>query len=245
MEGRLVVPDLLGFGASPKPAHGYGPDEHADAVAACLREACGSDTAAVVGAHSTGCLLALHLARRHPELVRAVVAFAPPLYANREDARAHIAKLGLMERLFALETPLAHSVCRWVCDHRSAAARLAVLLRPDLPGAVARDAVRHTWASYSETVRDVLLGGSGVGVLDELTVPVRFVIGLDDAIPDRRLLERAAATHPNVSLAEWSGADHQLLLTNPTRAVAELRSDATPSGSIKDERRLRARQALP
>jgi len=33
---RLVVPDLLGFGRSPRPADGYGPDDHIDAIITCL-----------------------------------------------------------------------------------------------------------------------------------------------------------------------------------------------------------------
>lgn len=35
---RLVAVDLFGFGESPKPAFGYGPRQHTDAVAACFRE---------------------------------------------------------------------------------------------------------------------------------------------------------------------------------------------------------------
>lgn len=220
--GRLVVPDLLGFGASPKPAHGYQPADHADAVAACVRETTGSDGPALIGAHSTGCLVAFSLARRHPELVAAIVAFAPPLYASREQARAHITNLGLMERLFALDTPAAYWACRWVCEHRRAAAELAVLTRPDLPAPIARDSVQHTWASYSETVRAVLLDGSGIELLNAIQAPVHFVVGLNDPIPDRPLLEQAAATHRHFSLSEWADADHQLTLTHPNRALHEL-----------------------
>src|SRR5207244_6058182 len=32
---RVIVPDLLGFGASPRPPGGYGPDDHVAAVAEC------------------------------------------------------------------------------------------------------------------------------------------------------------------------------------------------------------------
>lgn len=35
---RLVVPDLLGFGRSPRPPSGYGPDDHVRALLARLEE---------------------------------------------------------------------------------------------------------------------------------------------------------------------------------------------------------------
>jgi pimeloyl-ACP methyl ester carboxylesterase len=78
---QLIVPDLLGFGKSPKPPSGYGPIEHAEAVAACLREANIDEPAIVVG-HS---LVALALMESHPTLVDSVIV-----------SRRRSTRLGLM-----------------------------------------------------------------------------------------------------------------------------------------------------
>ncbi len=129
----LVVPDLLGFASSPRPDSDYGPDAHADALAATLHQV-GVERPAVVMAHSTGCLVALRLAARHPALVAGILGFGPPLYRDRHHAKAHLPGLGLLTRLFALDTPLTHRLCAWLCCQRPGlAARLAQLSRPDLP----------------------------------------------------------------------------------------------------------------
>lgn len=78
--GLVAVPDLLGFGSSPRLADtAYGPDDHAEALGAALGEV-GIAGPALVVAHSTGCLVALRLAVRHPRLVSGIVGFGPPLY---------------------------------------------------------------------------------------------------------------------------------------------------------------------
>ncbi len=221
--GRLVVPDLLGFGASPRPPAGYGPHEHADAVAACLRELGADDRPALVGGHSTGCLVALHLAARHPNLVGGIVAFAPPLYDDREEGLRHVARLGLMARGFVLDTPLAFRTCRWVCDHRETAARLAAIVRPDLPAPIARDGVQHTWPSYSETLDRLVLRSDSVTLVRALRLPIRFVTGERDPVPDRAVLAELGAGRENVTVEVWPDADHELVLTRPRACVEVMR----------------------
>ena len=83
---RLVVPDLLGFSASPRPAVGYGPAEHVAAIEACL-DAAHVQQPAVVVAHSAGAIVALRLAATRRERERAVITFGPPLYPDPADAR--------------------------------------------------------------------------------------------------------------------------------------------------------------
>ena len=223
-DSRLIVPDLLGFGASPHPPTGYGPAEHATAVAGLLSELHTDDRPALVAGHSTGCLVALHLVHERPDLVGGVIAFAPPLYESRQQAEQHIASLGVMARMLSLDTRTAHTVCRWVCDHRAFAGRASVLFRPDLPAPIARDGVQHTWASYSETLEQVILSADAVRVVEAASVPVRFVIGEDDPVPDREVLERLARQNDQVSLTVWPDCDHNLLLTELDLAVDELRN---------------------
>ncbi len=222
--GRLVVPDLLGFGSSPRPAVDYGPDDHADAVAATLVEL-GVDAPALVVAHSTGCLVALRLAARYPDLVAGIVGFGPPLYPDADAARARLTSLGLLSRLFALDTPISRRLCAWACcAHPEVAARLAQLFRPDLPVAIARDGVRHSWTSYYGTLHNLVLSGDAATWLADITVPVHLVAGADDGVPDPAFLHDLAGTHPSVSVAVWTDADHDEPLVNPDRCIAEIRS---------------------
>ena len=208
---RLIAPDLLGFGASPWPPTGYGPDEHAAAVVTCLHELGIYEPAVMVG-HSLGALIALRIAIKYPERVQAVVGLAPPIYRNPSEAKKRLSGYGVMERLFSAESWLARAICLWMCDHRRAAARIAVWLRPDLPPVIARDAVRHTWASYSETYRRVIAAAQAASWLPALRVPMVVVTGDRDPLVDVGYLQKLAATFPLVSVRICHGAGHDLPL---------------------------------
>ena len=70
---RLLVPDLRGFGDSDKPSRPFGPAQHAADMAALIETL----RLAPVGivAHDVGASVAQELARRRPDLVRALFFF--------------------------------------------------------------------------------------------------------------------------------------------------------------------------
>lgn len=214
---RLLVPDLLGFGRSPRPASGYGPDDHASAVLACLDDL-GIDEPVIIGAHSLGTLIALRLAATHPQRVLAVVAFGPPLYPSAAAARAHVAATSPMGRLFVLPGHTAETACRLVCDHRTLAAHLATLTHPSLPPEIAADAVQHTWNSYSQTLQQVILSAKAATWVSHVVCPVHLVAGDRDPVVDHAYLRHLAETHAHVDLHELPGR-HDLPLIHPEKCI--------------------------
>lgn len=147
------MPDLLGFGRSPRPESGYTPDAHADAVAETMRTA-GVEAPILIGGHSLGALVALRLAIRHPDLVSGVVAFAPPIYRDEATARRQIGSTDPLARLLLVNEELCAKACEFMCRHPRLSAALVRLARPTLPAPLATDRVEHSWASYHETVAD-------------------------------------------------------------------------------------------
>lgn len=240
---RLVAPDLLGFGDSPWPASGYGPDEHADAVVACLQEI-GIQVPAIVVGHSLGALIALRIAVRYPDRVRSVVGLAPPIYRNRSEAKSRMSGYGLMERLFSSESRFAKAICMWMCAHRPAAAKIAVWLRPDLPPAIARDAVRHTWTSYSETYRRVLAAAEGASWLPDLTVPLVLVAGDRDNLVDLDFLKELTDRFPLVSVRVRKGAGHDLPIAFPDYCLEAI-SSMLDAASVSDPNHERSPALAP
>jgi len=213
---RLVVPDLLGFGRSPRPTGGYGPDDHADAVAATLHRLRVDDEPALVVGHSVGALVALRLAVRHPSLVAGIIGFGAPIYRDYNAARHQVAHLGPLSRLFGLDTRWAELACTWLCQrHRRTAARLAGHFRPDLPRALAADAVEHSWESFSETLTRVVLAAEAPTWLDQIDTPIHLIVGNQDPLVDTAFLDELSRTHPRVHLDVWAGAGHDLPLTDP------------------------------
>ncbi|MGI8607971.1 MAG: alpha/beta fold hydrolase [Candidatus Dormibacteria bacterium] len=208
---RLLVPDLLGFGHSPKPKSGYSADGHADAIAASLSES-GIDEPVIVVGHSMGTLVGLALLDRHPELVDTVIAIAPPIYKAREDARQHINSMSTFIRFMAFDPP-ARMLCTWMCANRELARRLVPLLRPDVPGPLARDAVDHTWFSYVQSMEGLILSAEAPAWVRRATRPVHLLAALDDAVPDIGLLDELRAANPLVSLTLLGDGGHELPLT--------------------------------
>ena len=221
---RLIAPDLLGFGRSPRPASGYGPDDHAAGVLAALDELDVREPAALVG-HSLGVIVALRLAATEPTRVASVVGFGPPLHADRDMAIRHVGGTGPMGRLFVLPGPTAELACRWVCDHREIAGRLAVLTHPSLPRPIAADSVQHTWQSYSETLERMILSAEAPLWLPAVQCPVQLVVGHRDSVVDRAFLRAVARANHHVDLLEWHGG-HDLPLSHADECVEVIERSA-------------------
>ena len=229
--GLLLAPDLLGFGASPRPPSGYGPDEHGAALIASLDEAQVREPVLVVG-HSLGALLAIWLARKHPERVSGAIAFSPPLFRDAGHARRQIAKVGGLERLFGLENRaaswMARTVCRNLCEARpKLAARLYSALRPSFPYPLVEDATRHSWVSYSETVRRVILAAEAAtwfASRGREEAPILVVAGEEDRYVDFEFLGGLVAQRPRARLQVWAGEGHDLPLAQPERCLAAIES---------------------
>jgi pimeloyl-ACP methyl ester carboxylesterase len=226
--GRLLAPDLLGFGASPRPHSGYGPEEHGRALIESLRAQEVQEKVLIVG-HSLGALLAIWLASNYPDMVRGVVAFAPPIFRDARHARQKIAQLNGLERLFALESKgaswVAKKACENLCGARpKLAARLFSMIRPELPHALAEDATRHSWTSYSKTVERVILAAEGVSWVASAQSNILFVAGTQDRILDIDLLRELSDHHAHVHLRPWVGEAHDLPLTQPERCLSAIAS---------------------
>ncbi len=221
-EARIVAPDLLGFGSSPRSEDSdYGPDAHVDALIQTL-EALHVQGNVYVVAHSAGVLVGLRLAARRPDWVRGILAFGPPIYPNEASARTRIAKLGPMVRFLAMDTVWAQIACKALYPFPGMAGRLASQIRPDLPAPIAEDGVKHSWASYSGTVRNLILSPQPPAELDSLRIPIRWIAGAQDDVIEIEYLRELARTHDTIELDVWSGG-HDLPLTDAAAAVAEVR----------------------
>ena len=214
---RLVVPDLLGFGRSPRPEHGYTLDDHVGALVRCLDDL-DIHEPALVAAHSLGVLIAVHFAAAHPDRVSGIVGFGPPLYSDRAAALRHVGATSPMGRLFVLPGRMAELACQWVCDHRTIAARLAALTHPSLPTPVSADSVQHTWASYSETLEHVILSTPANTSLHRVKCSMRFVAGDRDRVVDLPYLRRLRGPSAQLELEEWHGG-HDLPLSHAPECV--------------------------
>lgn len=228
-DARVLVPDLLGFGRSFDPsgraAGSFGLDDHVEALEGAIQAAGLGDARLVVAGHSMGAMLAMHLAARRSAQVDKVVMWSAPVARDRRRARQAIRRMGLLERLFALDGRLSRAACHWMCRHRTAAALVAMVLNPSVPSALALGSVRHTWPAYRDSMDGVVLDQTWRGALQQLCdagVPVLLAAGEDDDVADAHFHRQLARRYPNVSVRTTPGAGHLLPITDPEACVAHI-----------------------
>ncbi len=212
----VVVPDLLGFGASRDIGTSFGLDDHAHALSRLLAFT-GAQRPILVG-HSFGCAVAAEVARRDPMAVSALVFIAPPAFRDVDSAKARLAQRGWMARQVIDGAPAASLVCNAMCLTRSIAARVVSVLARDVPEDVAHDLVEHSWPAYRDAVRALFEENPLPSALERPLHATTVVVGaFDTETPAADVLEWP---HDRVRVEEWAG-DHLLPLRFPER-LAEL-----------------------
>jgi pimeloyl-ACP methyl ester carboxylesterase len=216
----LLVPDLLGFGLSPKPRARYDLDDHL-APLERLISARGFDTGqTVLVGHSLGAVVTLGMANRHPAWFDGVVLIAIPVFRDRADAAARLGGRSLLFRGMLEENRLLRA------GHYIRTLYGVAWLAPwfGLPQDVYLDSMRHTWNSLSGTLEATILGPDyGVLMAGTRGLPILFIHGENDTVAPIEAARALAAQGSPVRFVAVPDADHQLLLKDPARVWSVVR----------------------
>lgn len=218
--GRVVIPDLLGFGRSlDMDRNSFGLDDHLDALDACLETgAPGTETISVM-AHSMGSGLGLAFASRHKKQITSVTCSGAPTYPDRESAGDAIDNSSVMARLFLLDPAWAKRACALNCKNRTLAGAFAALAEPSLPVAITRRASLHTWPAYSDSIEQLVLEFDWASHLKSLTdVPIRLIWGSEDSIGNVDYARSIAST---AEIEVVTGQGHHLPITSPDQVLEQ------------------------
>jgi pimeloyl-ACP methyl ester carboxylesterase len=211
--GTVLVYDRRGFGGAPGPA-GTSLTTHADDAASLLERH--ADGPAVVVGWSIGGVIALELAVRRPELVRALVLVEPPLHAKRHPRPRMVAAIAgaqLLRRLRG-EPAGARHFLNWALRSTRGPSGLARLSTEDRAAALANAGaiVRELEQGTGEHLASAELAHVGV--------PVELLIGaLSDgafSAAGRRIAEHV----PGTNLTQVAGSAHTPQLDAPDAVVA-------------------------
>jgi pimeloyl-ACP methyl ester carboxylesterase len=208
---RVLAPDRPGYGKSTIPAGGF--EHNADALANLI------DAPALVAGHSWGAGVALALAQKHAEKVRALALIAP---VTPED------ELGRVDRVLAGRR-VGPLIARAGLLGAAAAVTLPPLRRriePLVPGA---DAARwpelaRSWRTF--WVEQRALFDDLPGLRAPLTVPATVMVGARDHVIHPADARRYASSI-GARLVEVPDAGHLLPMQRPAevaRAIAALTS---------------------
>lgn len=230
----VLVPDLLGFGASmllPPGSPHLGLGSHLDALDAAATELQLAGGPLTVVGHSMGAVLALHWAARavsRGEHVRRVVCLSAPLYDDVAEARQHIQAMGLLERWFAgvdgaTGVDVARITCGVMCRARPVAQWISVAVSPGYPVRVARHGVRHTWPAYEASLETVVMTSpwrAALTLLSDAGVDVVFAEGARDPVPVPGRTDALASGTATIHHDLHPVATHDLPMSDPAWCAA-------------------------
>jgi pimeloyl-ACP methyl ester carboxylesterase len=217
--GPLLVPDLLGFGRSPKSESGYSADEHVAALLQMLERLDVADPLLVVG-HGLGGVVGLRLAVLHPERVGALVMISPAVYSDPDSARRW---LGVRASGRRLDRALAGGFRGRPAALRKTSRMLGAPLRPDLPAPVAQDRlVALGGDASSSSLEDCVINAPTADWLRQVGCPVDLLVPSQDRSLDLTLLREIAASNQRISLTQLPFGDGRLPLTHPDGCLAAI-----------------------
>jgi pimeloyl-ACP methyl ester carboxylesterase len=186
---RVIAPDLLGFGASPKPQwNDYTVREHARTVLALLKRRHIKGPVVFVG-HSMGCLVAAHIAAIEPRLVSRLVLHEPPLLGEHPDFPDHAKRSARYKTLFeyiASHPELAHVENKMMW--RIARKVSGLYLSPE------------EWYPFEQSLRNTIMVQGTYDELKAVAVPTDIVYGRLDMVVIRRGIEQLFHGNKHIKL---------------------------------------------
>lgn len=233
---RLVIPDLPGFGLSPKPHVDYTPVFFRDSLRGFLEaEGIAGRPFFLVG-HSLGAIVSAEYAARWPEDVRRMVFVNLPRYKSPEEA--HL--------LFYAGSPNyrkllgEHSLAANVAQLRRTGVDLFLRYALSFPFAVYADCRKFTLRSLTSTLLDSLIHYSVDDALARLdATPTLLIHGKRDTVAPMRNIEGLIEKYPFMRLEAIENSGHHVLLTHSRRCLRLI------DGFLGEERPVSLRSSEP
>lgn len=202
---RLVIPDLPGFGLSPKPFTDYTPAFFVEALVALLdQEGLGEARVRILG-HSLGAVLALEIAARHPERVESLALMSLPRFSD-PDVAHHVWFAGSFSYRKLLT---ANSLGASLSQARRTGVRLTARYLRRLPWRVVSDCRRFTFRSLTSTLEHCLLHHSVDGALDAIPrLRTVLIHGELDQVAPLDTIRDLPGRHPFPTLHVIRGSGH-------------------------------------
>jgi pimeloyl-ACP methyl ester carboxylesterase len=218
---RLVIPDLLGFGLSPKPYVEYTLELFRDSVRAFLEERGLAEEPVTIVGHSLGGLIALNYAARYPEHVRRMILVSLPRYSDPVSAHALFWKGSPHYRRLLNE----HSLAETLAQMKRSGLEITLRYILKFPWRVLIDSHKFTYKSLTSTLEHCLLNYQVDGILPSVPpVPTLLIHGEQDSVAPIDHVRPLPSRYPFMRLHAMRGTGHHLFLTH-TKSCLDLMRD--------------------
>jgi len=169
---RVVAFDLLGFGASPKPDwKDYNTDDHVEAVVASIKKMKLQQPVILVG-HSMGCLVAVRLALRYPDMVERLILYEMPLYDGLPNKAIYRLRTELYLRFF-------QKVSSYQPKFDAEKARLVEKLATKVIGL---EVDETTWQPFIKSLENTIVNQTTTEDIKQIAIPMDVIYGRLDML---------------------------------------------------------------
>lgn len=219
---RVIAPDLLGFGDSPKPLDiSYTTDEHVAVLQATLTDLDLPGRFLLLG-YSLGGDIAARYAACHPERLRRLFLLSTPFYLPPEYYVKR--KFGIAYVEAMLWTWLWRIIGEQKKRNTPFYALAAGPLRAPVEDYVRAGELSTHWEVMSKTLQNTISETTLVDDLPRLTMPTTFALGVKDPLVRPYQLLALQRLKPDLEVRRIGGltADHVLIAKVPDRVAAEV-----------------------
>jgi len=213
---RLVIPDLLGFGLSPKPPVDYTVPRFTESVRRLMVDEKIAGRRHVIVGHSLGALIAIQYAIDHPDEIDALVLLSVPRFSSYEEAH----------RLFWLGSPQyrkllrEHSIVENIAQMKRSGVDLFLKYLVKFPWGVLADCRKFTMRSLTSTLEHCLLNYKLDEILPSLRpMPVLLLHGLRDGVAPYDNIKHLPEEYPFMKLEVIPSSGHHVFLTHTRRSL--------------------------
>jgi pimeloyl-ACP methyl ester carboxylesterase len=223
---RVILPDLPGFGRSPKPDVRYTPDFFREVTRGLLERLGLADKPLTIVGHSLGSIIAVEYARRYPQGIDRLVLMNLPRYLD--DDLAH--------RIYWLGSPSyrkllgQHSIRENLAQAKRTGWKLTLRSVWSMPLAAVADCRKFTLRSLTSTIEHCLLRYRIDPVLPGIrNIPVLMIHGGRDQVAPFGHIQPLPAMYDNIRLIPLRSSGHHVFLTD-CREVSRLITDFVGNG---------------
>jgi pimeloyl-ACP methyl ester carboxylesterase len=210
------MPDLIGFGLSPKPHVEYTIDLYRDSVRALVQEQDLATRPITLVGHSLGGLIALEYAARYGEHVSRMVLLSLPRFTDPASAHAIFWRGSPHYRRLLNE----HSLSETLAQMKRSGLELTLRYILRFPWSVLIDSHKFTFKSLTSTLEHCLLNYQIDRVLPSVPpIPTLLIHGEQDSVAPLDHVRSLPDTYPFMRLKTIRGTGHHLFLTHTKRCL--------------------------
>ena len=225
---RLLLPDLPGFGDSPKPRTNYTVEFYRDAVRRMVEASGYAHKPIHIVGHSLGALIALEYAALYPQQVGRLVFLGLPRFDDPQVAHDYFWRGSASYRRLLNE----HSLAENLAQVRRSGLAMTVQYVLRFPMAVLRDSRKFTLNSLTSTLEHCLLNYRVDQVLERAPkIPILMLHGLLDQVAPLENVRGLPDRYANIRLVEIEGSGHHIFLTHTRRCLELMNEHLTGAAS--------------